>query len=177
VVEPDRQQPLSGHVLDTTMAATGAQVLIQVADSLGQSRVMGGQHRPAGRRIPQAIEDGDALGRAQHHVKAWDGVAAVGWPSSSPVVGSRPSNMAWNPATDASPCSQGWLRRRRTTVPGTHRDRTGTLVVGGQLAGVVGLPPHRELGDVGHHPASLLAVVGASECTAGALLSSENGLG
>jgi hypothetical protein len=27
------------------------------------------------------------------------------------------------------------------------------LVVGGQLAGVVRLPPHRQLGDVGHHPA------------------------
>src|SRR5512132_1510704 len=26
-------------------------------------------------------------------------------PRSSPVVGSRPSNMAWNSATDASPCS------------------------------------------------------------------------
>jgi hypothetical protein len=29
-------------------------------------------------------------------------------------------------------------------------------VVGGQLPGVVGLPPHRELGDVGHHPAASL---------------------
>jgi hypothetical protein len=48
------------------------------------------------------------------------------------------------------------------------------LVVSGQLAGVVGLPTHRELGDVGHHPAaSLLPVVGASERAPGALLSSE----
>jgi hypothetical protein len=37
------------------------------------------------------------------------------------------------------------------------------LVVGGQLTGVVLLPPHRQLGDVGHHPAAPLpAVVGAS---------------
>jgi hypothetical protein len=28
VVEPDRQQPLSGHVLDTTVAAAGPQVLV-----------------------------------------------------------------------------------------------------------------------------------------------------
>src|SRR6266540_7088428 len=28
------------------------------------------------------------------------------------------------------------------------------LVVGGRLAGVILLPPHRELGDVGHHPAA-----------------------
>src|SRR5215216_624085 len=38
------------------------------------------------------------------------------------------------------------------------------LVVGGQLADVVGLPTHRELGDVGHHLAAPLpAVVGASD--------------
>jgi hypothetical protein len=37
------------------------------------------------------------------------------------------------------------------------------LVVGGQLPGVVGLSAHRELGDVGHHPAAPLpAFVGAS---------------
>jgi hypothetical protein len=49
------------------------------------------------------------------------------------------------------------------------------LVVGGQLAGVIGLPPHRQLGDVGHHPAaSLLASVGVSERTRGALLSSDD---
>jgi hypothetical protein len=35
VVEADRQQPLSGHVLDTAVAAAGAQVLVQVADRLG----------------------------------------------------------------------------------------------------------------------------------------------
>jgi len=34
--QADRQQPLSGHLLDTTVAATGAQVLIQVADRLIQ---------------------------------------------------------------------------------------------------------------------------------------------
>jgi hypothetical protein len=48
-VEPDRQQPLSGHVLDTTVAAAGPKVLVQVADRLGQPSMMGGQHRPAGR--------------------------------------------------------------------------------------------------------------------------------
>jgi hypothetical protein len=54
------------------------------------------------------------------------------------------------------------------------------FVVGGQLAGVVGLPAHRQLGDIGHHlAASLPAFVGASERTGGALLSSEKiaGLG
>jgi len=35
MVEADRQQPLSGHVLDTTMAAAGAQVLVQVGDRFG----------------------------------------------------------------------------------------------------------------------------------------------
>jgi hypothetical protein len=105
VVEPDPHQPLSGHTLDTAVAAAGPQVLIQVADRLGQPGMMGSQHRPAGRRVTQAVEDRDALGRPQHHIKAWPGVAAMGRPSSSPVVGSRPSNMAWNPAGDASPSS------------------------------------------------------------------------
>ena len=37
------------------------------------------------------------------------------------------------------------------------------LVVGGQLAGVILLPPHRQFRDVGHHGAAPLpAVVGAS---------------
>jgi hypothetical protein len=49
------------------------------------------------------------------------------------------------------------------------------LVVGGQLAGVILLPPHRQLGHIRHHPAAaLLAFVDASERTAGALLSSDD---
>jgi len=40
VVEPDRQQPLSGHVLDTAMATAGPQMLVQVGDGLGQPGVM-----------------------------------------------------------------------------------------------------------------------------------------
>jgi hypothetical protein len=49
------------------------------------------------------------------------------------------------------------------------------FVVGGQLAGVVLLPAHRELGEVGHHLAAPLpACVGASERTPGALLSSDD---
>jgi restriction system protein len=47
------------------------------------------------------------------------------------------------------------------------------FVVGGQLAGVVGLAAYRELGDVGHHPPLPPAFVGASKRTRGALLSSE----
>ena len=69
VVKPDRHQPLAGHVLDTTMATAGAQVLVQVADRLGQPRVMGGQHRQAGDRIPEAVEDRDALGGPQDHIE------------------------------------------------------------------------------------------------------------
>jgi hypothetical protein len=78
VVEADGQQPPSGHTLDTTMATTGPQVLVQIADRLGQPSMVGLEHRPASGRIPEAIEDRDALGRAQHHVKARHGVSAVG---------------------------------------------------------------------------------------------------
>jgi hypothetical protein len=78
VIEPDRKHALSGHVLDTTMSTTGPQLLVQVANRVGQSRVMGGQDRPAGGQIPQAVQDGDALGRPQDHIKGRDGVAAMG---------------------------------------------------------------------------------------------------
>jgi hypothetical protein len=78
VVEPDGQQPLAGHMLDTTVAAASTQVLIQVGDRLGQPSVMGGQHRPAGGWVTEAVEDRDALGRPQDHVEGGYGVAAIG---------------------------------------------------------------------------------------------------
>jgi hypothetical protein len=77
VVEPDRQQPLSGHMLMSAVAAAGPQVLVQVGGGLGHAGVVGSQHRPAGGRIAEAVEDRDALGRSQDHVERWDGVAAV----------------------------------------------------------------------------------------------------
>ena len=51
MVKADRQQPLSGHMLDTTMATTRPKVPVQVADRLGQPSMMRGQHRPPGRGI------------------------------------------------------------------------------------------------------------------------------
>jgi hypothetical protein len=63
VVEADRQQPLSGHVLDTAMAAAGTDVFVQVADRFGQPGVVGGQYRPAGRRVTEAVQNRHALGR------------------------------------------------------------------------------------------------------------------
>jgi hypothetical protein len=78
VVEPDRQQSLSGHVLDTTMAAAGAQVLIQVAHRLSDTDVMGRKHRPSGGWVAQAVQDRHALGRPQDQIKGGHGVAAMG---------------------------------------------------------------------------------------------------
>jgi hypothetical protein len=78
VVEADRQHPLSGHVLDTAMAAAGPQVSVQVADRLGQPGMMGGQHGSAGRRVTQAVQDRHALGRPHDHVEGGHGVCAVG---------------------------------------------------------------------------------------------------
>ena len=46
VVEADRQQTLSGHMLDTTMAAAGPQMLVHVGDRLADTSVMGGQYHP-----------------------------------------------------------------------------------------------------------------------------------
>jgi hypothetical protein len=42
MVEPDRQQPLSRHMLVSAMSTAGAKVLVQVANRLGQPRMMGG---------------------------------------------------------------------------------------------------------------------------------------
>ena len=180
VVEPDRQQPLSGHMLDTTMAAAGPQVLVQVADRLGQPGVMGGQHRPAGGRVTQAVEDRHALGRPQDHVKGRARRCGHGGGPAAPRSSGRgPRTWPGTRPRDASPCSPRLLAPAPYHRPGDSPwpDRY-CFVVGGQLAGVVLLPPHRQLGDVGHHPAApLLAFVGASERTRGALLSSENGLG
>ena len=44
-------------MLDTTVAAAGPKVSVQVGDSLGDTSVMSGQHRPARPRVAQAIED------------------------------------------------------------------------------------------------------------------------
>jgi hypothetical protein len=178
VVEGDRQQPLAGHLLDTAMATAGPQVSVQVADRLGQPGMMCRQHRPARGRVPQPVEDRHALGRPQDHVKGRDGVAAVATAQQLPSGRVAALEHALEPghrcfALQSQRCGAG-------AVPpawGLTVARQILLVVGGQLAGVILLPAHRELGDVGHHPAAPLpAFVAASERTHGALLSSENGL-
>jgi len=105
VVEPDRQQPLSGHVLDTAMATAGPQMLVQVGDGLGQPGVMGSRYRSSSGRVTQAVEDGDALGRPQDHVEGGHGVATVG--AAEQLAGGRVAALehGLEPATDASPCS------------------------------------------------------------------------
>ena len=104
MVEPDRQQPPTLDMLDTTVAAAGPKMSVQVGDRLGDTSVMSGQHRPARRRIAQAKEDGHALVGRSTTSNAGTALLPWGRPSSSPLSGWRPSNMAWNPAGDASPC-------------------------------------------------------------------------
>ena len=77
MVESNRQQPLTGHMLDTAVATAGPQVLVQVGNGIGQPGVVGGQHGSAGGRFPEPVQDRDALGRPQHHVESGHGVAAV----------------------------------------------------------------------------------------------------
>jgi hypothetical protein len=118
---------------------------------LGQPGMVGGQHRPAGAASPKAVQDRDAPGRPQDHIKGRDGVAAMGRPSSSPV-GWRPSNMAWNPAGDASPSMPRVVVPAPCQRPGDSPwpDRYCWWSVASSRVG--GLPTHRQLGDVGHHP-------------------------
>jgi hypothetical protein len=154
VVEPDRQHSLSGHMLDTTVATAGPKVLIQVADRLGQPSMMGGQHRPAGRRMTKAVEDGHALGRPQDHVEGGHGVAAMG--TAQQLAGRGVAALEHG----VEPRRRCFALKPEGGGAGAVPPAWGLAVAGqilfvvlGEFAGVVGLPAHRELGDVGHHPA------------------------
>jgi hypothetical protein len=174
VVEPDRQHPLSGHMLDTAMSAASAQVLVQVADRLGQPSMMRRQDRPSGGRVTQAVEDRDALGRPQDHIKGRDSIAAMRPAEELAGHGVAALEHRLEPghgcfALQAKGGGAGAVPAPWTlTVAGQVR-----FVVGGQLAGVVLLPPHRQLGDVGHHPAAPSPFTRHEQRTRGALLSSE----
>jgi hypothetical protein len=125
---------------------------------------MGRQYGPAGGWVAQAVQDRDALGWSQHHVEGRHGALAVG-PAEQLVCGGVPAlEHGLEPhrrcfalqaqAGGAGAVPPAW----GLAVAGQVR-----LVVSGQLAGVVRLPAHRQLGDVRHHPAAPLpAVVGAS---------------
>ena len=89
------------------------------------------------------------------HRRPGTALRPCGRPSSSPVVGVAALEHGLEPghgcfalqpqAAGAGAVPPAW----GLTVAGQI-----LLVVGGQLAGVILLPPHRELGDVGHHPAA-----------------------
>jgi hypothetical protein len=51
VVEPNGQQPMSGHMLDTAVATSGTHMLIQVSDRLSQPSMMCPGDRPSGGRV------------------------------------------------------------------------------------------------------------------------------
>jgi hypothetical protein len=157
VVKADRQQPLSGHVLDTTMSAASPQVLVQVGDRLAQPGMVGGQYRPSGRRVTQAIQDRHALGRPQDHVEGGHGVAAVG--AAKQLARCRVAALEHLPeARRRCFALQSQAGGAGAVPPAWGLTVAGQilLVVGGQLPGVVGLPANRQLGDVGHHPAASL---------------------
>jgi len=155
VVEPDRQPPVSGHVLDTSMATASAQVLVQVSDRFGQPSMMRPKHRLAGGRVAQAVEDRHALGRPQDHIEGRHSAAAMRAAQQLASGGVATLEHGLEPghgcfALQAKGCGA-------SAVPPTWGLAVAgqvLLVVGGQLAGVVGLPPRRELGDVGHHRAA-----------------------
>jgi hypothetical protein len=128
MVEPRRQHPLSGHVLDTAVAAPCANVLVQVAHRLADTGVRGRKHCPPGRWVAQAVEDRHALGRAQHDVERGHSVAAVGAAEKLAGVGVAALEHALEPRNrcfvlQAERCCSGAVPPARgLTVP-----RTGTL--------------------------------------------------
>ena len=125
VVEADRQDPRP-DTLDTAMAAAGAQVSVQVADRPAIASMMGRQHGSSGGRIAQAVEDRDALGRAQHHIEGRHRAPTVGVGRGVIGVGVAALEHGLEPGHRCCPAAPGCWRRRRTTGLGTHRGRTDT---------------------------------------------------
>jgi hypothetical protein len=105
MVEPDRQQPLSGHVLDTAVAAPGSEVSVQVGDRLADTGVVSAQHRPSGGRVAEPVRIETLLVGRSTTSNAGTALRPCGRPRSSRVSGWWPSNIRWKPAGDASPCS------------------------------------------------------------------------
>jgi hypothetical protein len=141
VVEPDRQHPPSGHTLDTTVAASGPQVSVQVGDRLSDTRVVGGQHRPSGGPIAEAVEDRDALGRPQDHIERWDSVAAMRAAQQPAAVGLAALEHGLEPSRRCFALqSQGGGGGAVPAAWGLAVAGQVLLVVGGQLPGVVLLP-------------------------------------
>jgi hypothetical protein len=62
-------------------------MLVQISDRLIQPSVMPLEDRPAGGRVTQAVEDREALGRPQDHIKGGHGVAAMGTAEQLPSRG------------------------------------------------------------------------------------------
>src|SRR5215218_5260887 len=119
--------------------------------------MMGLEHRPSGRRVADAVEDRDALGRSQDHIKRGDGVAAMRAAEQLPSCGVAALEHGLEPghrcfALQAEGGGAGAVPPAWTLAVAGQV----LLVVGGQLAGVILLPTHRQLRDVRHHPAAPL---------------------
>ncbi len=69
MVEPDRQQAVAGHMVAASMAAAGADVLLEVAERFGGRLVVGVQHMGGDLGVAQAVQQRHALGRPQHHIE------------------------------------------------------------------------------------------------------------
>jgi hypothetical protein len=126
--------------------------------------MMGSKHRPAGARVTQAIQDRHALGGPQDHIEGGHRVAAMGAAQQLPRGGVTALEHGLEPRNRCF-ALQPECAGASAVPPARGLAVAGQilLVVDGQLADVVTLPAHRQLGDVGHHPAaSLPAFVGAS---------------
>jgi hypothetical protein len=127
VVEPDRQQPLSGHVLDTAMATASAQVSVQVPDRLGPRRCGGLQAPPA--RSPDRRarrESTRSWSAAATHQRRARHCGHAGGPAAPRSSGRGPRTWPGTPPAMLRPAAPAIRRRRRTTGLGTHRGQTDT---------------------------------------------------
>ena len=175
MVEPDRQQPLSGHMLVPAVAAARPDVGVQVCDRLGDAGVVGVQHRPPGDGVTEAVQDGDALGGSQHHVEGGHGAVAVR--SAEELAGVGVAALEHAPeALDRCFAFQP-EQRRAVAVPAAWGLAVGgqvLFVVAGEFAGVVVSRPTASFAMSATTCCCLLAAVDASKRTRGALLSSDD---
>jgi hypothetical protein len=103
--------------------------------------------------VSEAVQDRDALGRPQDHIEGWHRVATVR--AAEEFAGVRVAALEHC----LEPRRRCFALQPQAAGPGAVPPAWGLpvagqilFVVGGQLTGLVRLPAHRELGDVGHHP-------------------------
>jgi hypothetical protein len=172
VVEADHHQPSAAHLLASAVATTGAHVSVQVGDRLGDPCMVSAHHRSVDALIAERVQHAHILDRPQHQIPRGHRVLAVGAAEQLAGVGVAPLEDPLEPFGGRG----AFLAERRGAgaVPAARGLAVAAQVlfaVVGDLADVVVLPAHCELGQIRDHPSPRSAATLGSKRTRGALLS------